>query len=78
MLSQSTGVKEIIDKIGKFPLVLIVDLTQCSINVDLQPLRNIFHEFCKYFPTCEIFETIVKTHNEKTIDHAKLHTKQQK
>ena len=48
------------------------------INVDLQPLRNIFHEFCKYFPTCEIFETIVKTHNEKTIDHAKLHTKQQK
>ena len=23
-------------------------------------------------------KTIVKTHNEKTIDHAKLHTKQQK
>ena len=30
------------------------------------------HEFCKYSPT------IVKTHNEKTIDHAKFHTKPQK
>ena len=26
----------------------------------------------------KISKTIVKTHNEKTIDHAKLHTKQQK
>ena len=26
----------------------------------------------------KILKTIVKTHSEKTIDHAKLHTKQQK
>ena len=35
MLSQSNGAKEIIDKIGNIPLVLIVYLTQYSINVDL-------------------------------------------
>ena len=35
MLNGSIGTKEIIDKIGKIPQVLIVDLSQYSINVDL-------------------------------------------
>ena len=51
MLSQSTSTKEIIDNIGKIPLVLIIDLMQYSINVDLEPLRVILHYFCKYFLT---------------------------
>ena len=72
MLSRLTGMKEII---GKILLVLIIDVTQYSINVDLEPLHVFLHEFCKYMIT---FETIVKTHNEETIDHTKLHTKQQK
>ena len=34
--------------------------------------------FVKKFSDLKTLKTIVKTHNEKTIDHAKLHTKQQK
>ena len=75
MLSRSTSAKEII---GKILLVLIIDLTQYSINVDLEPLHVILHKFCKYFSDMITFETIVKTHNEETIDHTKLQTKQQK
>ena len=75
MLSRLTGAKEIIDETL---LVLIIDLMHHPINVDLEPLRVILHKFCKIFSDMLIFETIVKAHNEKTIDHAKLQTKQQK
>ena len=34
--------------------------------------------FVNIYRLDKIFKTIVKTHNKKTIDHAKLHTKQQK
>ena len=37
-----------------------------------------FNGFCKISTDLITFTTIIKTHNEKTIDHAELHTKQQK
>ena len=37
-----------------------------------------FTNFVKIHRLDNFFKTIVKTHNEITIDHAKLHTKQQK
>ena len=35
LVDQSIGAKQIIDKIGKIPLEMIVDLSQYSIIVDL-------------------------------------------
>ena len=46
-----------------------------SLNIVLQPLRDIFIRNFAKFLRPKYFLNHYKTHNEKTIDHAKFHTK---